>query len=136
MGAATGFQAHQARRPLCQQRQDLLACHLLVQHDVAVDVDAMELPLPLVTSAVLGCRGWQRAYATGYAALCAWGRRLLHVLPKVTRPGREIVEQLPDQVLARGIRKVALHIKALRRIANHHFRAVERMHVQKDKDLP
>jgi hypothetical protein len=57
-------------------------------------------------------------------------------LPELTRPVHEIPEQLPDEVLARGIRETALRIKALGGVADHHFGPVERMHVQKDKDLP
>jgi hypothetical protein len=56
--------------------------------------------------------------------------------PELPRPVHEIPEQLSDEVLRRGVRELALRIKTLGGIADHHFGPVERMHVQKHKDLP
>ena len=93
--------------------------------EVTTSSRGMLLEPPGGTAALVGsCSPCGASVRIGVASL-----RLPDVLPEVTRPVHEVVEQLPDQVLGRGIRKVPLRIKALGRIADHHFGSVERMHV-------
>jgi hypothetical protein len=57
-----------------------------------------------------------------------------HACAESTHPIHEMAEQLPDQALF--VRELAVCIKPLCRVANHHFGPLQRMRVEQDTDLP